>query len=208
MSAPVISLITNDTPRDGRDKINASLTSLKDNTVWLDPMSTQNGVFRVVAGLFSQYVSFGTSPAAAGAVRLENTAEMRWAYSGVDTWRMRNNGNAWDLSWYLAGTWYPVFQIAASVVGMPNPVSFGAQATFTEITEPGAPLAGGSVYANGGVLYYKNAAGTVYNLTTGATLFSRGSGYADPATVAEGSIRYDDDTDTLSINVNGAWREL
>ncbi len=212
MSAPVIQLITSDTPKEGRDKINASLTSLRDNSVWLDPMSPQSGVIEITAGLFSSFVSVGANPALDGAVRLPDASEVRWAYAGVDTWRMRGNGNAWDLSWYLTDTWHAIIQVAAAVVAFPLGVTVGAQVVMTEIAEPATPLSGnGYLYGKSdGKLYYKNSAGVEVDLTNTAAVanYSRGAGVPAIGSVAEGFIRYDETSKSLKIAVNGAWIEI
>lgn len=211
MSTPVIQLITSDTPKAGRDKINASLTSLKDNTVWLDPMSPQSGTAEITGILLSSFVSVGAYPAINGAVRLENAAEIRWAYTGVDTWRMRSSGNTWDLSWYLTGAWHPIIQVAGAALAFPSGVAVGAQVALSEITPPATPLSGqGYVYAKSdGRVYYKNSAGTEYDLTgVAASMYSRGAGTPDVLTVNDGHIRYDETEKMLKIAIDGSWRQF
>ena len=212
MSAPVISLVGDDTPKTGRDKFNASLTSLRDNTVWLDPMSPQSGIASITGALLSSYLSVGASPAAVGAVRLENTAEIRWAYSGADAWRMRNSGNAWDVSFYSGAAWHAAINIVAGIVTFPTYVTFLGNVTIAEVASPSSPGSGyGTVYAkNDGKLYYKNSAGVEYDLTAGAgtSMYSRGAGLPSTAGLADGFIRYDETGKTLNININGSWVQI
>ena len=205
MSAPTISEIGSDTPNEGRVKINASLNSLKDNTVWRDPPSAQTGLISVGEVSATNYITTGGSPAAAGAVRLTNTNEIRWAYGGNDVFRMRNNGLTWDLSIIVGGTPYALFSIVGSVVLLPYPATFGAQATFAEISAPDAPASGySSLYAKNGGLCLKDDAGVEYNMG----MYSRGAGLPDVGATPEGTIRYNETTEFLYILVNGAWKQL
>lgn len=208
MSAPVISLIlTTDTPNEGRAKINSSLESLRDNTVHLSPASAQSGLISVGEGSFTNYITLGGSPAAAGAIRLTNTNEIRWAYAGNDVYRMRNNGLTWDLSVIVGGTAYPIISAIASVVSFPYAISLSGGAIYAEMAEPATPGTGyGTVYATAGKLYFKNDDGVVHDLTS--SQYSRGAGKPDASTVAEGTWRYDSTAGTLNIQINGAWVEI
>jgi hypothetical protein len=135
MSAPVISLIiTTDTPNAGMVKINASLTSLRDGTVWLDPASPQSGSLSVTTGTFSSYLK------------------------------------------------------------------------LAEITAPGTPSAGaGYLYGNGGKIYWKDSAGTVYDLTGGAYL----EGAGEPAVgLGKNGDSYWDTVGLMEyIKLGGTWRQ-